>query len=233
MCLDFLSNQMEGATIQHLNIGIRRSELWLSIALLSVWIASFLVFCTISRSEYAVHIPSLESHNGVITMTLPMNSPSSNRKSDRVTVARTLTNRSFKNETLHLQDIMNNYNLEVTHIKIRACKVKSIDFLFVVPSAPDNTDIRTQVRESELYKFAQQPASRAVLMFFIGWLPEHDIVKDNVQHKIDNEVKLHMDIIQRDCTDVHQHVRLKAVSMLLASRYCSNATYIVRTVDKA
>ena len=108
----------------------------------------------------------------------------------------------------------------------------AIDILFVVPSAVGNVGRRQKVRASQLYAFAQDPANKARLLFFLGSPAPTQSEAVRIQETIDAEVRHHGDIVQELYTDVYRNILLKAVAMLRwASTFCTHANYVIRTDD--
>lgn len=134
---------------------------------------------------------------------------------------------------------INNFSSTYIHRQEFACDVHNktnlhsqIDIMFVVPSAIINTKRRQNIRASELYSFAHNPANRARLLFFLGSPDPTKPNAVNIQKTIDAEVKQHGDIVQESYTDVYRNILLKAVAMLRwASTFCTTANYVIRTDD--
>ena len=113
------------------------------------------------------------------------------------------------------------------------CQENNVEILFIVPSAPQNILRRKSVRTSSLYRFVKNPKNKAALMFFIGVQLQNSTTEDNrIQYLIEVESLNYQDIVQQNFTDIYHHVRYKHVSMLQwASKFCSNASYVIRNDD--
>ena len=71
--------------------------------------------------------------------------------------------------------IINEFWPRPLHHDLDLCDTRHVDVLFVVPSAPGNTNRRSRVRQSEIYTFAQDPSNKAALLFFLGSPPTQNI----------------------------------------------------------
>ncbi|CAL1538674.1 unnamed protein product [Lymnaea stagnalis] len=130
------------------------------------------------------------------------------------------------------QPVVNDHNFEFIRNPIDACAGSAPpEVLFVIPSAPGNSEKRDRVRKGALGAYAREPSNNATVLFFTG-TPDCSEDWALQQAHIDDEFHLHGDIVQENFPDVYRNIRLKAVSMLRwAVTYCKHAKYVIRTDD--
>ena len=130
------------------------------------------------------------------------------------------------------QPIINPHPYGFYHDMEDRCVRNKTRILIVIPSAPDNFLRRQIMRQSSVFRFAQESSLPVTVLFFLGFPKFVGTSTYEVQSLVNKEIEEFGDIVQAEFKDVYGNIRLKAQSMLKwASTYCYNASYVIRIDD--
>ncbi|XP_013068029.2 beta-1,3-galactosyltransferase 1-like isoform X2 [Biomphalaria glabrata] len=109
------------------------------------------------------------------------------------------------------------------------CQNHDITLVMGVTVSRDKFESRQAIRDT-WGSYAKVASNKAVLVFFIG--SESDAVPSEVQKRIDEEARIHGDILQESYVDHYKNLSLKSVSLLKwASQHCPQSDFLLKSDD--
>jgi len=109
------------------------------------------------------------------------------------------------------------------------CRNSSIEVVICVPISRKNKDGRQTIRET-WGSLRRINGVNLAFAFFIGSGPPRE--DSSIQSTIDNEVKIHSDIIQGSFVDSYNNLTLKSIFLLKwVTQYCNHSRFVLKADD--